>query len=395
MGGGPKPEHLLVILPFEPPTAIFDRIRRNHPHIQITFHQLFFTDTPWKARSHVPPELFHDATLLLTLSALPPSPEDCPRLELIHFTSAGTNHIANSPIYTDTTIPLTTSSGIHGPQIAEWVLMTMLVSSHHYSLLHQWQKSHTWGKPDKRAQSLLRNLHDKAGQRLGVLGYGSIGRQVGNVAKALGMDVIAYTARPRTTPESKHDNGFIVPGTGDPKGEIPHTWYSGTSKADLHHFLAQDIDHLLISVPLTKETTHLLGEEEFAILSKRNAFITNISRGPIVSQPALIAALKAYDAHTSALRADDDDSFTVRPEADIKADTSIPGLRGAALDVTDPEPLPKDDPLWDAPNCIITPHISGMGSAYVDRCFRVLEVNLERREKGERLINLVDRKRGY
>ncbi|KAL8810219.1 MAG: hypothetical protein Q9223_005181 [Gallowayella weberi] len=394
MGGGSKPEHLLVILPFDAPTAIFDRIRRNHPHIKITFHQLRFAETPWKARSQVPTEIFHDATLLLTLSALPPSPKDCPKLELIHFTSAGTNHIANSPIYTDTTIPLTTSSGIHGPQIAEWVLMTMLTSSHHYSILHNWQNSHFWGNEDKRSLGLLRNLHDKVGQRLGVLGYGSIGRQVGNVAKAMGMDVIAYTARPRTTPESKHDNGFIVPGTGDPKGEIPSVWYSGTSKEDLHHFLAQDIDHLLISVPLTKQTTHLLGEEEFQILSKRNAFISNISRGSIISQPALIAALKAYDSHTTSLHTDKD-SFAVAPEADLKAATSIPGLRGAALDVTDPEPLPKDDPLWDAPNCIITPHISGLGSAYVDRCFQVLEVNLERREKGEKLINLVDRGRGY
>ncbi|KAI4178564.1 MAG: hypothetical protein LQ346_007401 [Caloplaca aetnensis] len=394
MGGGPKPEHLLVILPFDPPTAIFDRIRRRHPHIKITFHQLHFTDTPWKARSQVPPEIFHDATLLVTLSALPPSPRDCPKLELIHFTSAGTNHIANSPIYTDTTIPLTTSSGIHGPQIAEWVLMTMLASSHHYALLHKWQNRHEWGQ-NTHGVGLLRSLHDKVGQRLGVLGYGSIGRQVGRVAKAMGMDVLAYTAGPRNTPESKKDHGFIVPGTGDSEGEYPSAWYSGTDKEDLHHFLSQDIDHLLISVPLTKQTTHLLGKEEFDILSKRNAFITNISRGPIIVQPALIAALRAYDNHCKADLSYGDASFKVAPEADMKADTSIPGLRGAALDVTDPEPLPPDDPLWDAPNCIITPHISGLGSAYVDRSFQVLEVNLERREKGEKLINVVDRSKGY
>ncbi|KAL8862806.1 MAG: hypothetical protein Q9178_000748 [Gyalolechia marmorata] len=394
MGGGPKPDHLLVILPFDPPDAIFDRIRRNHPHVKITFHQLRFTITPWEARHQVPPEIFQDVTLLVTLSAIPASPKDCPKLELIHFTSAGTNHIANSPIYKDTKIPLTTSSGIHGPQIAEWVLMTMLASSHHYSLLHKWQNNHRWGQGDKSGIGFLRNLHDKVGQRLGVLGYGSIGRQVGNVAKAMGMDVIAYTARPRKTPESKHDNGFIVPGTGDPEGKIPSAWYSGTEKQDLHHFLAQDIDHLLISVPLTEQTIHLLGAEEFEILSKRNAFITNISRGPIISQPALIAALKAYDGHTSSVM-NDEGSFAVALEAEMKADTSIPGLRGAALDVTDPEPLPKDDPLWDAPNCIITPHISGLGSAYVDRCFQVFEVNLDRREKGERLINVVNRERGY
>ncbi|KAL8850475.1 MAG: hypothetical protein Q9221_004617 [Calogaya cf. arnoldii] len=394
MGGGPKSEHLLVILPFDSPNALLERIRHNHPHIKITYHQLGFTDTPWKGRFQVPPEIFEDATFLITLSALPPSPKDCPKLELIHFTSAGTNHIADTPIYTDTKIPLTTSSGIHGPQIAEWVLMTMLTSSHHYALLHKWQNNHRWGQDDKSGVGLLRNLHDKVGQRVGVLGYGSIGRQVGNVAKSIGMNVIAYTARPRTTPQSKHETGFRVPGTGDPEGNIPSAWYSGTDKKDLHHFLAQDIDHLLVSVPLTKETMHLLGEEEFEILSKRNAFVTNISRGPIIDQPALIAALKAYDAHTASM-ADGEGAFAVAPEADMKADTSIPGLKGAALDVTDPEPLPKDDPLWDAPNCIVTPHISGLGSAYVDRCFQVFEVNLDRREKGEKLINVVDRERGY
>ncbi|KAI4130076.1 MAG: hypothetical protein LQ338_001928 [Usnochroma carphineum] len=394
MGGGPRPEHLLVLLPFDPPTAIFDRIRRKHPHVKITFYQLHFKETPWSSRTQPPTEIFHDVTLLITLSALPPSPEDCPNLELIHFTSAGTNHIANHPIYTDTNIPLTTSSGIHGPQIAEWVLMTMLTSSHHYALLHKWQNRHEWGQ-NSQGVGLLRKLHDKVGQRLGVLGYGSIGRQVGHVAKAMGMDVIAYTASPRNTPESKRDHGFIVPGTGDPNGEFPSAWYSGTDKKDLHHFLAQDIDHLLISVPLTKETRHLLGKEEFDILSKRNSFISNISRGPIIDQPALIAALRAFADYCSSDPSYADTEFRVDLEADMKADTSIPGLRGAALDVTDPEPLPPDDPLWDAPNCIITPHISGLGSAYVDRSFQVFEVNLDRREKGMKLINVVDRSKGY
>ena len=70
-------------------------------------------------------------------------------------------------------------------------------------------------------------------------------------------------------------------------------------------------------------------------------------------------------------------------------------LRGAALDVTDPEPLPPTDPLWDAPNVTITPHISGAGASYADRAFDVLMHNLDRRAHGEKLINVVDRKRGY
>ena len=210
------------------------------------------------------------------------------------------------------------------------------------------------------------------GQRFGVLGYGSIGRQAAKVAKAMGMDVIAYTASPRKTPESKKDRGFIVPGTGDPDGEFPSEWYSGLDKPSLHNFLSQDIDHLLISVPLTKQTTHFLAAEEFEILGRKNTFITNISRGQIVQQDDLIAALK---------RGADD--------------TQEGGLRGAALDVTDPEPLPEDSALWDAPNCIVTPHISSLGQAYADRAFQVLELNLTKRENGESLVNVVNRERGY
>jgi hypothetical protein len=74
---------------------------------------------------------------------------------------------------------------------------------------------------------------------------------VARVAKAMGMDVIAYTASPRPTAESKRDDGFIVPGTGDPEGQFPSAWYSGTDKESLHTFLGQEIDLLVLAVPLT------------------------------------------------------------------------------------------------------------------------------------------------
>ena len=229
--------------------------------------------------------------------------------------------------------------------------------------------------------AVFRSQRDKVGQRLGVLGYGSIGRQVARVAKAMGMDVIAYTASPRSTPEQKRDKGFILPGTGDPEGEIPSAWFSGTDKASLHHFLKQGIDLLLISVPLTKQTEGLIRETELDILGRNspNAFLSNISRGQIVDQPALIRSLKTYKDHHDSPHGGDGGG----------------GLSGAALDVTDPEPLPEDDPLWDAPNCVITPHISGIGERYLERSMQVFEVNLDRQEKGESLINVVDRKRGY
>ncbi|KAI9812487.1 MAG: hypothetical protein M1827_004718 [Pycnora praestabilis] len=363
-GGSTKPEHMLIILPMPRPTKIIDRIIANHPQFTVTFKQTKLTMAV--EEGEIPTEIYKDATILVTLAAVPPSPESCPKLELIHFLSAGTNHVANSRIYKETTIPLTTSSGIHGPQIAEWVVMTALANSHHFKLLNDWQKEHYWG----HNLNSFGAVKDQVGSRLGILGYGSIGRQVGRMGKAMGMDVVAYTASPRDTPESKEDHGFIIPGTGDSRGEYPSAWYSGLDKKSLHNFLRQDIDILMISVPLTKATKHFLAKEEFEILGKsRNTFISNISRGQILEQDDLIAALK-------------------------KSPTEG-GLRGAALDVTDPEPLPESNELWSMPNVFITPHVSGQGAKYVDRSFAIVEINLDRRESGGKLLNIVDRERGY
>lgn len=195
---------------------------------------------------------------------------------------------------------------------------------------------------------------------------------VANVFHSLGSIVVAYTASPRPTPSSRRDTGYIVPGTGDPSGTIPSEWYSGTHTSDLHHFLSQNLDALVITLPLTPATRHLFGPDEFHILSQNQTpsgqsktFLINISRGAIVQQPSLVTALTQHQ------------------------------LRGAALDVTDPEPLPPHDPLWDAPNVIITPHISGLGKEYLGRVFDVVKLNLRRREKGDKMVNVVDRKKGY
>ena len=183
------------------------------------------------------------------------------------------------------------------------------------------------------------------------------------------MDVIAYTASPRKTPESKKDRGYIVPGTGDEDGLVPSKWYSGTDRDSLHNFLKADIDILLISVPLTPQTRHFIGAEEFALLGKKNAFVVNVARGAIIVQDELIKACR-------------------KPLEDG-------GLRGAALDVTDPEPLPADSELWDLKNVAVTPHVSGLGTTYAERSFAILERNLTNIEEQKPLINVVNRKKGY
>lgn len=185
------------------------------------------------------------------------------------------------------------------------------------------------------------------------------------------MTVHAYTATPRPTPESRHDRGYIVPGTGDPDGSIPASWHHGTDRESIRSFLATGLDHLVVSLPLTPQTTRLLGAEEFAILSNHShhhaskPYVTNISRGKVIDQKALVDALNSGV------------------------------LGGAALDVTDPEPLPKDDPLWEASNVQISPHVSGLGVEYFPRSLDILEVNLGRIARGQPLINSYKRGKGY
>lgn len=379
MGGGPEPkslrEKILVALPGARPDHLLERLKKKFPDVEIDFTEIAFKLDP-----DVPKELFADITILVTFNGLPKSLDWAPKLKWLHLLSAGSNHVHNNPIWKEKDITITTSSGIHGPQIAEWVVLTTLVRTHYYNFLHDAQKEHKWSKYGSDQV-----VHDLVGQRLGVLGYGSIGRQVGRVARALGTDVIAYTATPKDTPEQRRDHGFIVPGTGDADGSIPSAWYSGLDKKSLHEFLSQDIDILLVSVPLTEETRGFLSADEFRVLSEgssrqtngvvaahrdrakggKGPVVVNISRGQIVDQPALVQALTDGT------------------------------LGGAALDVTDPEPLPAGDPLWSAPNITITPHISGNGASYTDRSFQILEANLGRLESGDRLLNVVDRKRGY
>ena len=185
--------------------------------------------------------------------------------------------------------------------------------------------------------------------------------------QALGAEVIALTASPRTTAEEKKDKGYIIPGTGDPEGSIPTKWMSGLGKESFHNFLKSQLDCLVLALPLTNETTNLLSTQEFEILKESNprgCILINISRGKMIDQGALVKALNEGT------------------------------LKGAALDVADPEPLPKDHVLWDAKNIIITPHTSPLGRELFPRAVDVLITNTERRKRGETMFNVVDRRKG-
>lgn len=176
------------------------------------------------------------------------------------------------------------------------------------------------------------------------------------------MDVHAFTLHERPTPESRKDDSYTEPGMGDPNGIIPSQWFHGYEQ--LNAFLA-GLDLLVITLPLTPLTRGMISQEQFRILGGRKAFVCNVGRGPIVDTDALITALN-YGT-----------------------------IRGAAVDVTDPEPLPPGHKLWRAKNITITPHVSGNSTHYNERVLKILIENLKRRAQGNKAINAVDRSLGY
>lgn len=198
-------------------------------------------------------------------------------------------------------------------------------------------------------------------QHRGILGYGAIGRQCARLAQAMGMQVSAYTRTEKATPASRRDKSYNIPGTGDPEGLIPKSWFHGNSKEDVNNFLAQGFDIIVLCLPLTSETRSLLSTEQFDLLQRKRTFVSNVSRGQLIDQDALLDAL-------------------------------ITGkIRGAALDVTDPEPLPEHHALWKAPNLLITPHVSWKSQEYWTRLLDLCSQNIDRLSAGEPLRNSIRR----
>ncbi|RYP26955.1 hypothetical protein DL766_006552 [Monosporascus sp. MC13-8B] len=360
---------LLILTPFDLSTGWADAARARYPGLAIEHNR----HNPWAGGpgGGGPPEDvdWRDVTVLVTGPVLP-SPRDAPRLQLVQLQTAGANYVLKHPLFRDTKVAFCTANGVHGPQIAEWVIMTYLAFQHRLPYYLDKQKEGYWDC-DSHDMDTIDTVH----QRIGILGYGSIGRQVARVATAMGSEVYAYTAHPRQTPGSRRDNAYYVPGLGDPEGVLPSRWFSGTSEADLNEFLASGLDLLVVATPLTPQTRGMLGRAQFRVLAEaekkdkerkgKKTYVANVGRGPIVDTEALMEAL--------------DEGW----------------IRGAALDVTDPEPLPREHPLWHKPNLIVTPHVSGNSTHYIDRLMAIVDINLERLSRGEKFINQVNKKQGY
>ncbi|EMA35308.1 D-2-hydroxyacid dehydrogenase [Halobiforma nitratireducens] len=272
-------------------------------------------------------ELVADASIVTGIGIDEDLLEATDGLELFAATSAGTEHLPTDAL-ADRGVTVTNAGGIHAPGLAEQALGNMLVFARR---LHEgWRRkgNNEWRHFQSR---------EFTGSTVTILGLGSIGQAL--VQRLEGFEV--ETIGVRYTPEK-----------GGPTDEVV-----GFDEAAIHDAFARS-EYVVVACPLTDTTRGLIGEAELATLPTE-AVVVNVARGGIVETDALLSALQKNK------------------------------IRGAALDVTDPEPLPNDHPLWDLENCLITPHTGGHTPKHWDRMADIVAHNADALETDGRLENVV------
>ncbi|NLM11674.1 MAG: D-2-hydroxyacid dehydrogenase [Clostridiaceae bacterium] len=255
-------------------------------------------------------------------------------LRWIQLTSAGADHVADAGLYATDNVILTNASGVYGKPIAEHVFAMILSFNRNLMQYERNRQECKWAP--------VLPMRDFYGSTLCVIGLGDIGREVAIRGKAFGARVLAVK---RTV------------------GNCPPYVNELYTTDDIDQVLPQ-ADYLVFALPNTPETKGILSEEKIAKI-KPGAFIVNVGRGTAICQEALIRVLQEGR------------------------------LAGAGLDVTDPEPLPADNPLWKMPNVIITSHTSGFSQQNWSRHARLIQENIARYVEGKPLINQVDFRNKY
>ncbi|MDS0261113.1 D-2-hydroxyacid dehydrogenase [Haloarcula sp. S1CR25-12] len=256
-------------------------------------------------------ELLETATVATGYQISEAQVESADSLSLFICTFAGTGHLPLETLEANG-VTVENASGVHGPNIAEQVLGNVLTFVRRLDQGWRQEQRSSWN-------------HYQAGELKGstatVVGQGPIGRTI--VDRLNAFDVTTVGVR-------------YTPSKGGPADEV-----IGFEDDAIHDALART-DHLVLACPLTELTAELVDEEALLLLPT-HATLVNVARGEIVDTDALVDALRTNK------------------------------IRGAALDVTAPEPLPADSPLWELENCHITPHNAGHTPKYWDRCAEIVE----------------------
>jgi len=261
-----------------------------------------------------------------------------PKLRWIQVGSAGVETVL-FPELVQSNITLTNCKIIQGPEISDHAFALLLALTRRLNELIPLKATKTW--PQREFQSSRQPL-ELNGRTALIIGLGGIGTQIAQRAWAFGMNVLAVD--PRDMPMTRFVDQVVPP--------------------DRLEELLPRADVVFMAAPDTEESRQMMGASEFARM-KQDSFFIAVSRGKTYDGAALVKAL------------------------DEKR------LAGAGLDVTDPEPLPPDSPLWEFDNVVITPHIAGQSDKFPDRQLAVFQENVRRFSEGLPLINVVDKQKGY
>jgi len=261
--------------------------------------------------------------------------KNLPNLKWLHLYTAGADGMTDLSLYANESVLLTKASGTYGVPIAEHVIGMMTAISHNFGYYYNEQSKGLWSNQSPK-------LLDIFGSTVLVLGLGDIGTEVCRRLSRFDCNIIGIRRNP-----SK-----------------PHEFVQDIRPLSRLHDSLPEADFVVICTPGTEQTNKLFGQNEFKLM-KSNAIIVNIGRGSAIDTDALAVALHTQEIY------------------------------GAGLDVTDPEPLPADHPLWNAPNTLITPHISGLTPMMIERRLMIFIDLLKRYLNEDEMYNKVDFTEGY
>lgn len=249
-------------------------------------------------------------------------------VEWIHTIQAGYDRFPLADLEAHDVV-LTNSEGIHGESVGETAIGLMLS---HARLLHRYVENQSAKAWDRPAWDEAFTLY---GESVCVVGLGTLGQGIARRAAGMDMDVVGVRRNPVREP---HVGTVFTP-------------------ENLHEAIS-DARFVAIALPHTEETEGMFGPEEFEVM-REDAYLINVGRGPVVQEDALIEALEAGD------------------------------IAGAGLDVFEEEPLPRDSPLWEMHNVIVTPHVAAMTRDYYRDIAPIVRENVRRLNEGESPVNLV------
>jgi len=270
--------------------------------------------------------LLKDARIVTGFTISESQLEQAENLELFACIYAGTGHLPME-LLNEHDVAVTNASGVHGPNIAEYVIGSLIMQARDFPRAMRQQNEHVWRSFETR------ELQDST---VVIAGLGAIGTAICERLEPFGIKTVGV----RYSPEK-----------GGPTDEV----YG----FDEIHTAVRDAEYLVLACPLTDATEGLIDADVFLTMPS-NTVLVNIARGPVVDADALVSALRSNR------------------------------IAGAVLDVTDPEPLPPGHPLWDFNNVQITPHNAGHTPYYYDRLSEILKTNVEALEDGTELQNRVN-----